>query len=319
MKIWNLIFKFTNSFFYLNFMLQDVKAAIAGDASSWNILYRKHEPWLYAAALRICGNCPAAKDAVQETFVQAYLKLHQLKDPAVFPAWLKTTLFRNCYRSKQQNFLSVDNPTLFENANLYEDEINRKMEWYERQTKIYASLSCLSDALQTVLLLRYFSNWPSYEEIAAILCIPVGTVRSRLNQAKQKLAQYWAKSSGDNDSPFREAVEWNGLYNDYFGNVYTSLHYREKLIGHFDKNLQLLFTSGKSAVGFRIVQRLIEEDIVYGNRFDGLEVSSSGNISIIECRNINPVEYPDRCPDSTVFVLHRTGDLVTRMNLHNSR
>ena len=300
-------------------MQQFVKAAMAGDASAWNILYRKHEPWLYAAALRICGNSPAAKDAVQETFVQAYLKLHQLKDAAVFPAWLKTTLFRNCYRGKQQNFLSIDNDILSEKATLYEDEINRKLDWYERQTKIYVSLSCLSDTLQSVLLLRYFSNWPSYEEIAAILCIPVGTVRSRLNQAKQKLAQYWAKSNGDDDSAFREAMEWNGLYNDYFGNVYTSLCHREKLLGHFDKNLQLVFTSGKLAVGCSIVHRLIEEDIVYGNRFAGLEVTSSGNISIIECRNINPVEYPDRCPDSTVFVLHRTGDVVTRMNLHNSR
>src|SRR5438094_780000 len=138
-------------------MQQFVRAAMAGDASAWNILYRKHEPWLYAAALRICGNSPAAKDAVQETFVQAYLKLHQLKDPAVFPAWLKTTLFHNCYRSKKQNLLSIDNPGLFQKANFFEDEINRKIDLFARQTKLYHALTRLPQILQSVLMLRYFS------------------------------------------------------------------------------------------------------------------------------------------------------------------
>ena len=61
-----------------------VQAAKAGDMSAWNILYRQHEPWLYATALRICGTSPVAKDVVQDTFMMAYLKLPQLKDPEAF-------------------------------------------------------------------------------------------------------------------------------------------------------------------------------------------------------------------------------------------
>jgi len=192
------------------------------------------------------------------------------------------------------------------------------MDWYERQSKIYESLSCLSDTLQSVLLLRYFSGWSSYEAIAILLCIPVGTVRSRLNQAKQKLAEQWAKSNDDNDVAFRRAGEWNSLYNDYFGNIYTSLQRREKLIAHLDKNLHLVFTSGKTAMGRSLVQQMIEDDIMYGNSFAGLEVASSGNISLIECQNINPDEYPERCPERTVFVLYRSGNTVTQMNLHHT-
>lgn len=298
---------------------QCIKAAQAGDAVAWGFLYRYHYPWMYATALRICGNSPAARDAVQDTFVTAYLKMQQLKDTAAFPGWLKTILIRFCRRHiQQQPHNDLNDLSLLENSRFCENEVSKKMDWYEGQSKIYDSLSCLSDTLQSVLLLRYFSGWSSYEAIAILLCIPVGTVRSRLSQAKQKLLEQWAKSNDDNDAAFRKATEWNGLYNDYFGNIYTSLQHREKLIAHLDKNLHLVFTSGKIATGRSLVQQMIEEDMVYGNSFAGLEVASSGNISLIECQNINPDEYPDRCPESTVFVLYRSGNIVTRMNLHHA-
>ena len=300
-------------------MHEMVKAAQAGDEVAWNFLYRQHYPWMYATALRICGNSPAAKDAVQETFVTAYLKLQQLKDATAFAGWLKTILVRFCGRTSTHPFTQATRRAPFDNNHIGEDEISKAMDGYGRHTKIYHCLSHLSEALQSVLLLRYFSDWSSYEQIAALLHIPVGTVRSRLNQAKQKLAQHWAESNNDNDLAFRKAAEWNNLYYACFANIYTSLPYREKLIEHFDKNLQIAFTSGKTAIGRGVVQQLIEEDMVYGNSFGSVEVSSSNNISIIECSNINPREYPDRCPESTVFVLHRTGNVAARMNLHNSR
>lgn len=296
-----------------------VLAAQKGEAAAWNFLFKKHYPWMYATALQLCGNTPEAKDAVQETFVNAYLKLQQLKDFNAFAGWLKTSLVRYCYRSMHRYLPTGQNLYLMESTQLWEDTISKKLDWYEQQTKLYNALACLPDSLQSVLLLRYFSNFNSYEEIAAILCIPVGTVRSRLNQVKQKMMKHWQESSADNDNTFKQVNEWNDLYHSYFGNVYTSLYYREKLIEHFDKNLYLVFTSGKTVVGRRKVEQQIEADIVYGNSFAGLQITSSGNISIVEVHNVNPVEYPDRCPDSTVFVLYRTGDKTTRLHLHHSR
>ena len=187
-------------------MREFVKEAQAGNAAAWNFLYRQHYPWLYAKALHICGNCPAAKDAVQETFIQAYLKLKQLKDPEAFTAWLKTTLVRNCQRELSRRFLYAGSETVFfERDNFYGDEINRKLELYDRQTKFYETLACMTETLQSVLLLRYFSNWQSYEQIAAILCIPVGTVRSRLNQAKLKLEEIWKENNDNDDKALKEA------------------------------------------------------------------------------------------------------------------
>jgi len=299
-------------------MEEFVKAAQSGDIASWNILYRQHEPWLYARALRICGNSPAAKDAVQDTFIQAYLKLQQLKDAATFPGWLKRILIRNCYRSLHRKNLTNE-PVSFYPENVCEDELNDKLDFYAQQAKIYNTLSCLTETLQSVLLLRYFSAWQSYEQISKVLCIPIGTVRSRLSEAKQKMLEHWMKTNEDNEKAFQVVKEWNHFYSVQFSTVHTSLNSREKLLQHLDKNLQLIFTSGNSVYGRRFIEKEIEDDLIYGSCFDKIEVMSSGYLSIVEVSNFNSKEYPDRCPDKGIFLLYRNKNKVRRLNFHNSK
>src|SRR5258706_14991890 len=79
-----------------------VNEAKQGRQPAWNLLYNHFQPFLYAGALNICGNTPAAKDAVQDAFVIAFLQLNKLKDPQAFPAWIKKILQHNCYRNKQK-------------------------------------------------------------------------------------------------------------------------------------------------------------------------------------------------------------------------
>lgn len=298
-------------------MQEFIKAAKAGDSSAWSMLYSQHKPWLYATALRICGNDPVAKDAVQDTFIQAFLKLSQLKDLTAFAGWLKTILVRNCYRNKQQKIVCDISSVGFDPGDYWEDEINKQLDLYAGQSQLYDALGNLSDSLQSVLLLRYFSSWQSYEQIAKILCVPVGTVRSRLNQAKQKMAERWLQNN-DDDKALNEAREWDSIYHGYFENMYNSLSCRERFINHIDKNLQLIFTSGKTDYGTEPLKRMIEEDITYGIRLSNIQVMSSGAISIVEMQNINPAEHPDHCPESGVIVLYRNKNKVVKLNLHNS-
>lgn len=297
-------------------MEQFVTAAQSGDTFAWNILYNHHYPWLYATALRVCGNTPAAKDAVQDAFMQAYLKLSQLKDQQAFSGWLKTILLRICHHYMQPK--KIFGTVCFGSEELWEDELNRKLDAYARHTRLHQAFNNLSETLQSVLLMRYFSNYQSYEEMAQLLCIPVGTVRSRLNQAKQKIAGHWQQSNEDNDTAYKQAQEWNHVYHNYFGNIHTSLAWREKLINHFRKDMQIIFTSGKTAVGRNTIAREISDDISYGTSFGDVQVTSCSAISIVETKNINSQEYPDRCPDSSVLVLYRNHDKVTRLHLHNS-
>ena len=300
-------------------MQEFIKAAQSGDTSAWNIIYKQHYPWLYAVALRLCGNSPEAKDAVQDTFIQAYLNLHQLKEDTAFPAWLKTILFRCCYSYSKPKITveSIENFHI-ENDKFREDEINYKLDKYAEQTSLFEVLALIPETLRSAVLLRYFSGWKSYEQIAQILSVPIGTIRSRLNESRKKMTEIWMRHNTDNEKSFREADEWNHFYGNYFGTVHTSLHSREKFTQHLDKNLHLVFTSGKTAYGRKLIEKEIEEDLLHGNSFAEIEVMTSGSISIVEVKNINSKEYPARCPESGIFVLYRSNNKINRLNLHNS-
>ena len=300
-------------------MQELIKAAQSGNTSAWNILYKQHYPWLYAVALRLCGNSPEAKDAVQDTFIQAYLKLHQLKDDNSFPAWLKTILVRCCYRYLKPDVTLENNDNFkIDPGQYWEDEINQKMDVYAQQARLYEVLALTPETLRSVVLLRYFSGWKSYEQMAQILCVPVGTIRSRLNESRKKMIEIWTRHNTDNQESFREAEEWNHFYSNYFGTVHYSLHSREKFTQHLDKNLHLIFSSGKTAYGRKLIEREIDEDLFYGNSFGNIAVMTSGSISIVEVKNINSKEYPTRCPESGIFVLYRNKHKISRLNLHNS-
>src|SRR5687767_4280465 len=80
-----------------------VRAVQNGDQSGWNILYGKYFPGLYAIASRHSRDASIAKEIVQDAFITAYVKLHQLKDPAAFGAWIKTILIRACHKEKLRN------------------------------------------------------------------------------------------------------------------------------------------------------------------------------------------------------------------------
>ncbi len=132
------------------------------------------------------------------------------------------------------------------------------------------------------------------------------------------MAENWLCSREDDDTAYNNARQWNERYTDYFGSVHSSLSSREKLIRHLDKDLRLVFTSGKIATGRRVIENEIEGDLVYGNRFSHIEVMSSGPLSVIEVHNTNSPEFPGRCPSSRLLVVYREKDRITRINLHNS-
>lgn len=296
-----------------------VQAAMAGESSAWNILYRQHEPWLYAIALRICGNTPAAKDAVQDTFMIAFLKLPQLKDHAAFAGWIKKICVHSCYRSLQRNHHNHSMDTIPpESDSWWENELDKKLDDLSSQAQLFDAMVKLPEVLRSTLLLRYYTSYQSYEQIAGILCIPVGTVRSRLNQAKTKMSEHWKSIAEINDRHFHEAEHWNRFYYESVGNSHYSLDARNKFLNHLNTNTKLVFSSGKADYGRRVIARQIEEDIFHGSRFGEVNIISNGNISVVEAQNINSVEYPDRCPVSTILVLYRDGKKVTQANLHNA-
>ncbi|MCE7067136.1 RNA polymerase sigma factor [Dyadobacter sp. CY326] len=295
-----------------------VKAAIAGEAAGWNVLYKKYYPGMYTVALRICNDRNVAADAVQDAFVTAYLKLSQLNDPANFGGWLKQIVTNTCYRalSRQRKVIQIDDLPQ-ESEHFWEDEISRKMDQLSTQSKLYGVLWQLPEVLHSTVILRYFSNFHSYEQISVILNVPIGTVRSRLNQAKLKLGEYWRSQQDVTDIYLRESEQWNEFYYALFEGMHTDDGHMNQFLKHIHQG-QLTLANGKSFAGAVLMENMVANDREVGSWLEPVNVFSSGAISIIESIHFNSDDHPDHCPASSVTVLYREKDKASKILLHTA-
>ena len=295
---------------------QWIKAAIAGEEIAWTVLYRQYYPTLYSFALKLCGNSSLAKDAVQETFIVAWLKIRQLRDPRAFESWLKKILSRNWLRSTHGNVpgakINLPRDTLLH------DEINEKMDEVSTRNRLYLALEQLPEVLRSAMLIRYFTRFQSYQQIAAILAIPVGTVRSRLKSGRCKLAEQWHERTDAGADIFRESEEWNQFYRDTFAGLHSHDDFKNLFLLRLQNDIQLVINRGMPVTGPVWVEKLIADDRRTGSWFKPSEIQTCGNLSIIEVKHVNSSEYPDRCPQSSVCVLRRNKGKISGMHLYNS-
>ncbi|HEX5618909.1 MAG TPA: sigma-70 family RNA polymerase sigma factor [Solirubrobacteraceae bacterium] len=158
-----------------------VLAAQTGDVAALGTLLERHRALLHAVAVGMLGPGGRAEDAVQDTFVIAMRRLDGLRDPAAARGWLLAVLRNVCLAELRRPELA---PATEPTAAAVDEAIDRLAlsEW------VWTALERLSEPLRTPLVLRYFSNASSYDAIADICGVPVGTVRSRLNAARGKLA-----------------------------------------------------------------------------------------------------------------------------------
>jgi RNA polymerase sigma-70 factor (ECF subfamily) len=295
-----------------------VRSACDGDQQAWKYLHQSCHANLLSIAFRICGNTQAAKESVQDTFLLAYLHLIKLKEPRSFYGWIEKICINCCYRAARvHQHVSIESIPC-ESEIWWEDELDRKFEEISRRVQIFDGLANLSDTLRSPLLLRYFTSYNSYDDIALILGIPVGTVRSRLNQGRQNMSDYWQPDKSINANHLKSAEVWNGFYLETLLNVHNSLASRNRFFNHLSTDIRFYFTSGKVQSGRIVIQKEIEEDLLYGSGFGEAEIISSGDLTVVEIKNINSMEYPYRCPESSVVVMHRVKGNVVKVNLHNS-
>ena len=158
-----------------------VKKAKSGDSGAFAQLIRINTQSMYKVAWAYLKNDEDVADAIQETILKCYEKLHTLKNDSYFKTWMTRILINNCnemLRHKGRVF-----PTLEMEEESFEDSGYQDCEWKE-------ILSSLDEKYQVVLLL-YYSRCFSVKEIAAILEISQNTVLTWLSRARKQLrAEY---------------------------------------------------------------------------------------------------------------------------------
>ena len=152
-----------------------------GEADAFDTLYRRYRDWVYNLAWRFTGSRQDALDVLQETFIYLLGKFPGFKLTASMTTFLYPVVrhISLTVRNKNRRFTSDE-------ERLSEITASASTETNSSRSELAAVLTVLPDEQREVLLMRFVDDM-SLQEIATALNIPLGTVKSRLHHALQKL------------------------------------------------------------------------------------------------------------------------------------
>lgn len=175
-----------------------LQAVRRGDPEAFDRIAREHAPRLFRLAVRLCGNRDEAEDLVQDTLVRALPALTRFEGRARLSTYLVRSLtnqWKNRLRSKSRSRLvpwperRADGPDGPSAPAEFPDDApsaQDRMESSDRAAEVRDAVAKLEPDRRLALLLREVEDM-SYEDIAAMTGVPVGTVRSRLARARRDL------------------------------------------------------------------------------------------------------------------------------------
>jgi RNA polymerase sigma-70 factor, ECF subfamily len=281
-----------------------VTAAQAGDMAGLGALLERHRARLHAIAVSILGHGPPAEDAVQDTFLIALRRIGELRDPAAARAWLTAILVNVCRAQLRRPSARVgvepwDSPGPDTAAQAIDAGALRDWVW--------TALERLSEPLRLAVMLRYFTGASSYEAIAELCGVPVGTVRSRLSAAKAKLAEELLETAAamhdDALARWRNAAQ--------IGEAYLRLQ-RDGDVNAFDGVLTpdvayVMYDRIEHRGAMRYAQALAS-DFEDGVRSRVAQVIPGSDVTVVEAWLDSPADRPLHCPPALTQVhFHRDG------------
>jgi RNA polymerase sigma-70 factor, ECF subfamily len=185
---------------------------LAGDSQAFGAIVSRYEKELFGFLARLTGDVALAEDVFQDTFLQLHLSARTFDFQRRLRPWLFTIAAnkaRDAMRSRRRRpAASLDAPVGQEGQSraVYADLLEGKIpppdeaaENLETRRLVEDMVRQMPENLQIVLLLNYFHGF-AYKQIAEILEIPLGTVKSRLHAAVAQFAQMWkAHAEGGRD------------------------------------------------------------------------------------------------------------------------
>lgn len=171
-----------------------LEACRAGDPEPFGELVGRYQDRLYATLLRLTGNPEDALDLLQDAFVAAYSKLDRFRGGSSFYTWIYRIAVNLALTQKRKRpparpvaWLSAHDGTEPPDERTESDPTG-PLEQAERDRIVQEALNALAPEHRAVLVLKDVDGL-RYEEIAEILAVPIGTVRSRLHRARGELRE----------------------------------------------------------------------------------------------------------------------------------
>lgn len=207
-----------------------VAAAQTGDTAAFRAIVSRFEAYAHSRAYAILGDAHLAEDAVQEAFLEACLKLHQLREPAAFPGWFRRIVFKHCDRlTRGKRVRTVSMETVREAVEA--QSMDEAPDSTPQDTLLDSGISpdMLLAALETLpthersLVERFYLEGIPQLDLANESGLPLTTIKKRLYSARQRLKrqlQPWMASEAAEElesavafSPLVQLfmAAWNGF------------------------------------------------------------------------------------------------------------
>jgi RNA polymerase sigma-70 factor (ECF subfamily) len=293
-----------------------VQMAWSGDSAAFGAVLDRHRVALIARALGCLGEQEAAADAVQEAFVIALRRVDQLRDPAKVGGWLHAIVRSVCAMQRRRGDLEIPVADITPDvdrlgaAASVEEQIDAMClrDW------VWAALAGLPEPLRVTATLRYFGQQRSYQEIASTCGVPVGTVRSRLHQAKTELGGRLLALAGDaHPDVGRASREWSRRMAAAF-EAFTVRRNPDPYVQIFTPDALVTSSSGAVVQGHAELRRWWEQDLNDRVGYRLINVAAGAGLTIVEAEFVNPPDDPSHCPPAVTQVLVHDGrDEVRRM------
>jgi RNA polymerase sigma-70 factor (ECF subfamily) len=170
------------------------------DDASFEAFVRSHQDMVFATAVRLLGRVAEAEDVSQTVFLKAFERFQEIGGSDTAAGWLRTVTRNAClnhlsrYRSRWRFFSELTRSDAAEGDD-YESSIPgdaspaAALEAADRQQQLEAALRRLPDAQRVPLVLFHFEN-VSYQDIAHMLGISLGKVKTDIHRAREALRKY---------------------------------------------------------------------------------------------------------------------------------
>lgn len=166
-----------------------IRNAKHGRTEAFATLINNYKNFVFRTAYGVLQNQHDAEDVTQETFIKVHRSLKNLHDEGTFPTWLARITVRTAidWLRQSQRYQS----SLLDMAPATTGDVSHS----DMRLDLEQALSLLTTNQRTIIILREVRGF-DYEELAKILDIPIGTVRSRLHNARNHLRQLLLTNEG---------------------------------------------------------------------------------------------------------------------------
>ncbi|WP_028775395.1 RNA polymerase sigma factor [Shimazuella kribbensis] len=166
-----------------------ITKAKRGDKSAFESLVERYKRHVYYQAVTMLNDTIEAEDVLQEAFIKAYFSLENLKSSYAFTSWLSRIVYNLCNdRIKKRDREKVVVSEWLDNKIENMGDSKLPIEQKQMQIDLYQAMKSLSPEHRSAIILREVHGY-SYQDIAEIMGVPEGTVKSRIHHARLTLRE----------------------------------------------------------------------------------------------------------------------------------